>query len=279
MNRVKLMIISGLTILFISSIFVFPAQSRNYSADNILVQIISDRRGRLQDYPVEYSNKNQRSYIAVQKKERYRIRISNNNNTRVGLVVAVDGRNIISGGRSNLSANEAKYVLKAWETAEYSGWRTSKNKEHRFYFTRVEDSYADAWGDRSAMGVIAVAAFPEKWNDSHRKYTSRSRRPQRDNFMQNQRQESAGTGFGEENWSPSSRVDFVAGQKPFMLKFIKYEWRKTLCRRGIIACQKHRPQQKPENRFWPDDDCLWTYAPFPQIYTRTRSAPPWWQDE
>jgi len=279
MHRVKLRVISGLTVLFISLIFVFPAQSRNYYRDNIQVQVISDRRGTLREYPVKNNVKKQRSYIAVQKSERYRIRIRNNNNTRVGVVIAVDGRNIISGRRSDLRASEAIYVLEPWETAEYSGWRTSKNKENRFYFTHVEDSYADAWGDRSAMGVIAVAAFPEKFHELRPKNISPGRRSQRDYFTQNQRQDSAGTGFGEENWSPSRRVDFVAGPNPFMRKFIKYEWRKTLCRRGVISCREHHRHQQQQNRFWPDDELSWTYAPYPPPRRHMRDCSPCWKED
>ena len=60
-----------------------------------------------------------------------------------------------------LRADERMYVLPPHESATYEGWRTERDTVNRFYFTEPGDSYAAAFGDRSAMGVIAVAAFRE----------------------------------------------------------------------------------------------------------------------
>jgi hypothetical protein len=38
--------------------------------------------------------------------------------------------------------------------------------------------------------------------------------------------------------------------------YIKYEWRSTLCRQGIVRCEPSRP---PRNRLWDDGD----FAPPP----------------
>ena len=91
----------------------------------------------------------------------YSVQIRNRSNERIGVVIAVDGRNVISGDRSNLSPNERMYVLGPYQQESYEGWRTGKNRVNRFYFTDEGDSYAGAWDDYSAMGVIAVAAFRE----------------------------------------------------------------------------------------------------------------------
>jgi len=256
---------------------VIPAQGREFRQDNIVVEVISDHRGNLREYPVDTQGKWQRCYIEAQKDDRYRIRVRNNNNERVGLVIAVDGRNIISGKRSNLKHNEAMYVLGPWETAEYSGWRTSRNQENRFYFTNVDDSYADAWGDRSAMGVIAVAAFPEKWQRPRPNFDRSFGRSGKSGRMQRQQRNNApGTGFGEGHWSPSHEVNFVARHRPFAKTFIKYEWRRTLCRRGIMACNQYQHRQNPRNRFWPEKENYNGFAPFPPAARQLlRQLLPW----
>jgi hypothetical protein len=270
------------TFLFVIALLlvvVIPAHGREFYQDVITVEVISDHRGSLQEYPVKTSGKWQRSYIEAQRNERYRIRVRNNNNKRVGLVITVDGRNIISGKKSHLKHNEAMYVLGPWESAEYTGWRTSKNRENRFYFTNVQDSYADAWGDRSAMGVIAVAAFPEKWQEprlEHDGYFGRSGKLGRSGTMRKKRNNAPGTGFGEGNWSPSHEVNFIARHRPLKKEFIKYEWRKTLCRRGIMDCDYDRPRRHQRNRFWPEEEHSNDFAPFPPAARQLlRQLLPW----
>jgi hypothetical protein len=67
--------------------------------------------------------------------------------------------------------------------------------------------------------------------------------------------EQAGTGYGEDKYSPSYRVEFEPEPVAVERHFFKYEWRETLCRKGIIDCRE------PRNRFWLDDRR--DYAPPP----------------
>ena len=46
-------------------------------------------------------------------------------------------------------------------TQDYAGWRANLDAINEFYFTDWSDSYAEAFGDRSARGVIAVAVYGE----------------------------------------------------------------------------------------------------------------------
>ncbi|GEM_PF-4395002 len=64
--------------------------------------------------------------------------------------------------------------------------------------------------------------------------------------------ESAGTGYGREESSPSVTVPFEAESTPLEKTFIKYEWRDTLRRMGVIR------DEPPRNRFWNE-----AYAPPP----------------
>ena len=82
---------------------------------------------------------------------------------RVGVVIAVDGRNIISGKKSDLKHTEDMYIVDGYGQARYDGWRTDRDTVHRFYFTDTADSYSmRTFEDSSAMGVIAVAVYREK---------------------------------------------------------------------------------------------------------------------
>ena len=96
-----------------------------------------------------------------EKGARYAVRVRNRSGDRLGLVIAVDGRNIINGRKSDLARTEPMYVLDGWDTQNYAGWRANLEAINEFYFTDWTDSYAEAFGDRSARGVIAVAVYRE----------------------------------------------------------------------------------------------------------------------
>ena len=84
----------------------------------------------------------------------------NTTGERLGLVIAVDGRNIINGGKSDLRA-PSPCTCSMPRTQDYAGWRANLDAINEFYFTDWSDSYAEAFGDRSARGVIAVAVYGE----------------------------------------------------------------------------------------------------------------------
>jgi hypothetical protein len=236
--------------------------------DTIEVSIISDNGLVLPLYPAKNQPMLKKVYAEAIKGDNYRIIVRNKLNRRIGVVIAVDGRNIISGQRSWLSNNERMYVLEPYATNEYSGWRTAQDKINRFYFTDVPDSYAAAFGDKSAMGVIAVVAYPEIQRYEpplgYSDLSSEKRETAKDKAAspsaQSRMQESAGTGYGREEYSPSYQVQFDPENTAVESILIKYEWRKTLCELKIINCG--RISGYSQNRIWDND----SYAPPPPCH-------------
>ncbi len=253
------------TILCISCL-LFSVQSfagGRGSRPGISVEVVSDHRGNLRKHRAHTSgNSGHRSYIVARDNERYTIRIHNNSSERVGLVIAVDGRNILTGRKSHLHPSEKMYLLQPYASAECAGWRTSRNGVNRFFFTDMEDSYSAAWGDFSAMGIIAVAAFPERYQQDQ--YYDGRKQDGKKSGKTRKHRKGVGTGFGEEQWSPSRSAHFVAQQHPMMREFIKYEYRSSLCRRGIVQC---RPGRHHNREFAPYPDQIWkrfsSLMPFP----------------
>lgn len=261
-----------------------PAQAR-LSSHDIDVDIITDSGYRSEEYPVARDHNTYRAYVQAKRGQEYSVRVQNRSNRRIGVVIAVDGRNIISGDKSRLRPGERMYVLNPYETASYSGWRTGKNRVNRFYFTDAGGSYAAAWGDYSAMGVIAVAAFAEKhyYPQPYDKYDGRSSSERSSKRHAPGVQSEPGTGFGDSEWSPSKKVHFEPEPHAFARHFLKYEWRKSLCEKEVIDCHqstnyREKPdyQEKPvyrnkpgnrnrPNRFW-DDDAHSRYAPYPPVH-------------
>lgn len=221
------------------------------------VQIRSNSGRMLPLYPVADQPPQRKVYVEAVKGDHYSIVVRNLLNRRVGLVIAVDGRNIISGTQSWLRNDERMYILEPYGRGEIKGWRTSLESIHRFYFTDAADSYAAAFHDESAMGVIAVAAYPEV----PRREAPAELAPappsaaQRDGATKSETG-AAGTGYGRQEHSPARLVAFEPESVAAEKVLFKYEWRATLCRQGILRCEPVRPLR---NRLWDDGD----FAPPP----------------
>ncbi len=200
-----------------------------------------------------------KKYLEARKGAIYGIVIRNATPERIGVVIAVDGRNIISGKRSDLGNREEMYVVNGYEHARYDGWRTDRDTVHKFYFTDTGDSYAvRTFHDSSAMGVIAVAVYREKERPQPLyEQKRRENAPEAESAPKALMDEAAGTGFGDEQYSPAVRVAFEPEPAPIQKTLVKYEWREVLCRKGILRCG-----QELGNRLWDQDE----YAPFPPGY-------------
>jgi len=272
-------------LLSLVALSVVPQAMANhdYSNSMIDIDIVNDYGRQFKQYPVDSHKYNvERAYLEAKDGKAYGIRIRNKSNQRIGLVIAVDGRNIISGGKSKLKAKERMYILNPYQRATYKGWRSNKNRVNEFYFTDVPDSYADrTFGDTSAMGVIAVAVFKEKYgrwqrDDYYNDYSYKGGRkpnkskPKERNSAAPQSKgnydayDEPGTGYGDDRYSPTRRVNFEAERKASVKHFIKYEWKATLCEMGISNCRK-KYNKRDRNRFWPNQRDG-RYAPPPPVY-------------
>jgi hypothetical protein len=277
-----------LTSLLLFLTVLSPLQACAYEAriaQNVLIEVIADDGTVYPVYDVARSHRDarnvKRAYLEAINDKNYKIRARNLSSRRIGLVVAVDGRNIISGEKSNLQSTERMYILPAYGQATFDGWRTDQNQVHRFFITAAENSYAEAFGDKSAMGVIALAVFNEKQQKMERKQLrsrlnksmgslnespaleSEDSIARSDSSVARQAAPKAGTGFGEETYSPVTLVQFQANRNPVEKHFYKYEWREALCMKHIVNCGE------PDNRFWSEgyyskNSAGYGYALYPQ---------------
>ncbi|MBI4764205.1 MAG: hypothetical protein HY787_06340 [Deltaproteobacteria bacterium] len=280
------------SVLFLLLSFcVWPAWA-GYGGDAVEVRIVTDEGRTLPIYPLTTGHRVHKVYAEAVKGDHYRIEIRNLLNRRIGVVIAVDGRNIISGGKSWLKNSERMYILEAYGWGSYAGWRTAQNRINRFYFTEVPDSYASAFGDESAMGVIVLAVYPEvrrfdppgphsqlspfrpeaKEGQGSGRADKRQVLPPKSPALKDNKEkgigraekalESAGTGFGRDEYSPSRIVAFEPEKQASETIYVKYEWRSTLCKLGVLECGQ--PPRRPSNRFWDHEG----YAPPPPVSWR-----------
>lgn len=250
------------------ALFALPAYS--HQGGNVDIEIISDNGDEF--LPIPYKNYKTggthliKKYLEARREENYSIVIRNNTAERVGVVVAVDGRNIITGRKSFLKNNEMMYIVYPYGSTKLEGWRTNQDAVHRFYFTDVSDSYAvRTFGDTSAMGVIAVAVFREKEQPRilYEKELKKEKAPAPSSgapssgASREYKSDSAGTGFGDETYSPVVKVEFEPENIPSKKILVKYEWRDVLCKKRILKCWR-----EGKNRLWDEGE----YAPYPPGY-------------
>jgi len=262
-----------LTVLFIGLVIPALAWAHGGKAEVVDVRILSDSQGespKFRTYP-DIRQEGKFFYMEAVKGQRYSVQVTNKSDRRIGVVIAVDGRNITDGKKSDLKRNERMYIIGPYEANTFEGWRTGMDRTNRFYFTEQSDSYAEkVFADASTMGTIALAVYREKLPEIV-PYSGRSSRMKETpaqaapcvpgksrsaDGAELKKGEQAGTGFGETTYSPAYMVHFDPEDKMAEKIVLKYEWRSELCRKGIIPCG-------PKNRFWPDD---YEFAPIPKDF-------------
>ena len=248
------------------------AHNRGPLSGEVSIEIVSESGSSFLSIPHKDFTKGEthiiKKYLEARREENYDIVIHNRTPERIGAVIAVDGRNIISGKKSDLKNSEDMYIVNGYGQGRYGGWRTASDKVHKFYFTDMSDAYAmRTFSDSTAMGVIAVAIYREKERPKRlyeqKRPDNAPTAPSAESSAKGKtgalRDERAGTGFGDEQYSPVIRVVFEPDLTPAQKTLIKYEWREVLCRKGILNCRL-----EPKNRLWDEDE----YAPYPPGYPR-----------
>lgn len=262
-----------LTVLFICLVIPTLAWTHIEREAVVDIRVLSDSGEAFPKYRthLQHHQEGKFFYMEAKKGQRYSIQVINKSYRRIGVVIAVDGRNIIDGKKSDLKRNERMYIIGPYETNTFEGWRTGMDRTNRFYFTEQSDSYTEkVFADASAMGTIALAVYREKLPEIvpysggtfRMKESPSGAAPcvpgesHSTDKLEQKKNEQAGTGFGETTYSPAYRVHFDPERTMAEKIVMKYEWRSELCKKGIIPCG-------PTNRFWPHD---YEFAPIPKDF-------------
>ena len=109
-----------------------------------------------------------RYYLEARAGCAYAVRVTNRSPERVGVVLAVDGLNAISGERELGPSDPARrgrmYVIDPWDEVQVRGWRTSLEDVHRFTFVDERGSYAARSGRANGkMGWIQAWVYRERF--------------------------------------------------------------------------------------------------------------------
>lgn len=220
-----------------------------------------------------------RYYLEARHGARYAVRLDNRSHERLGVVLTVDGLNVISGERASFlgrwlpSDPGRMYVLEPWDSTLVKGWRTSLEDVRRFTFVDEEGSYATRSGKANAkMGWIEVGVYRERprpirryWHDEISggrperekdedapaeapEARSAPRRPsdgEKAYGAPSPPQSYPGTGWGSRAEDPAIVVDFRPERNPAERITLRYEYARALRALGI------------DPRPWWEGDRLW----------------------
>jgi len=104
-----------------------------------------------------------RYYVEAWRGSRYALRLSNRTGLRLGVLLTVDGLNVISGEPGAPGAGGRMYVLAPWDETVVQGWRTSLDSVRRFTFVDEDRSYAVRSGKPAGrLGWIEVEVYRER---------------------------------------------------------------------------------------------------------------------
>ena len=220
----------------------------------------------------EYAARGRR-YVEALENAEYELRIHNPTGSRVAVALAVDGLNSID-ARHTSAWDAHKWVIEPYGTIHVRGWQMSSENARRFYFTTERDSYAAKLGQASNLGLITAVFFRERRPITIMPVTPSERRPpyKEDDRTREDRaapepgmagntargesgrdaaksarpypppdDESAATGIGRSVRNDVQWIRMDLDSRPAGEVTIRYEYRASLVRLGIIPRDYPRP--------------------------------------
>ena len=241
------------------------------SENGFAVEVLVDGRP-LREYAAR-----DRRYIEALENAEYEVRIHNPLGTRVAVALSVDGLNTID-ARHTSAWDAHKWVIEPYGTISVRGWQMSSENARRFYFTTERDSYAAKLGQTANLGVISAVFFrerrpftimpvtpsqPRTMNKEEDRTRDQRAEPKsnsageastangmgRESDKQRSVQsypvpddESAATGIGRSVRNDVQWIKMDLDSRPAGEIMIRYEYRASLVRLGIIPRDYPRPQ-------------------------------------
>jgi hypothetical protein len=203
-----------------------------------------------------------RLYLEARPGSDYTLTLENRTAERLGVVVLVDGLNVISANREEpLSGSPGRmYVLDPWGSTTIHGWRSSLEDVHTFRFEDESASYAARLGKLNRkMGWVEVAVHRDrtprpdpgpklsqnKREDKDGEYDERARRetpaaPSAEAQGGARDQSYPGTGWGDHRTDMAHLVHFDPVPHPAQVTTIRYEYGPALRALGILPSPPHR---------------------------------------
>lgn len=145
--------------LLLASALATPAlASENYGPRLVHLAIVDPETGK--EKPVYYHDRHY--FIAGTQGRRYALRMVNETNGRVEVVLTVDGVNVSSGETGDVHQHDS-FVLEPHQSWDIPGWMKNHSEAAAFRFSPMAQSYAARTGRPGNVGVIGMAVYQEKY--------------------------------------------------------------------------------------------------------------------
>ena len=261
--------------MVVSAIGLAGAAQAQAAANLVDLTVVDRDTGQ----PLQVWRHDGRLFIAGEPGARYSLRVTNNTEGRVLVVMSVDGVNILTGETAGY--DQGGYVFSPYESYDVSGWRKSDTEVAAFTFAPLRQSYAARTGRPGDVGVIGLAAFRERVvapvavapaaearsrardepNTVEETVVTGARAaqappaaraaPSDEAAMAQRRTEKLGTGHGAREWSAVTTVAFErATAYPQLVRRLEYDSYENLVASGVIRPawgEGRRPRPFPAN--------------------------------
>jgi hypothetical protein len=217
------------------------------------------------------------SYIAGAYGSAYQIRVTNNSGGRIEAVIAVDGRDVVS-GQPVAPRRQRGYIVPAYGSTVIDGFRSSTANVAAFRFASVPESYAWRTGTSWDIGTIRVWIFEEEappvvyyppampWGGAAPSARSAAPGAQMDSAGEAAPQ-TMGTAYGEQRWSPVSYTSFQrSSRRADTVLGLRYNSWDMLAAAGIVTPAPVYPTYPVCYGYY----CPGPFAPPPPGYTPYR---------
>ncbi len=202
-------------------------------------------------YPV-FARERNSGHVGGASGQAYRLRLRNLGNSRLLVVVSVDGLNVLTGKEAHPS--QGGYILNPYGETTIDGWRKSLSEVAKFVFSAPAESYASRTGQSTNVGVIGFAVFEEKGSPPPVIGGAPDKRGSAAEGLQLKAavpstlgaSPSLGTGHGDRDFSRVSQSSFDrATVSPIEVVRLDYDSLQRLEAQGIAL----RPAPAPRNPF------------------------------
>ena len=210
-----------------------------------------------------------RAYVAGVFGAAYEIRVNNRSDRRVEAVVAVDGRDVVTGQPIDPRRHRG-HLVPAWATTSIAGFRSTESSVATFRFSTIPRSYAWRTGTAWGIGTIRVWVFEESVpepivvlpQDAPGAAQGRSSARAMPGAIDGEASapRDMGTEYGEQRWSPALRTQFVrVSHAASAILSVRYQSQEALVAAGILTIT---PEWAPVVLYEDDARYDW-YAPYP----------------
>lgn len=186
------------------------------------------------------------AFVAGVYGQAYEIRVHNRSGQRVEAVVAVDGRDVVTGQPVDPRRHRG-HLVRPYGTTSVAGFRSSEAAVAQFRFSTIPQSYAWRTGTAWGIGTIRVWVFEESMPEPvvvlpHHHGPGvrggdgrRSASPSMDDAAGASAPRDMGTEYGEQRWSPVMRTHFQRqSHHANAVLGIRYQSHDALAAAGIL---------------------------------------------